>query len=47
LKGWAAAHATLEAQFIPLSEKVVEELEPTIKSITLGGVPVLDVRKKG
>ena len=46
LKAWADARARFEAIFIPLSQKVVQELGPTVKEVRYGGIPTLDVRPK-
>jgi len=45
--GWKKLQAWAEADGIARSEPVVKALDPDVRALTLGGVPVLDIRPKG
>jgi monoterpene epsilon-lactone hydrolase len=47
LEGWKKWQAGAEKAELAISEPVVARFAPTVTELTLGGVPVLDVRPKG
>lgn len=47
LEGWKKLQAWADADGIAKSEPVVRALGPDVRALTLGGVPVLDIRPKG
>ena len=47
LETWKKVQAAAETQELAISAPVVQRYAPIVKELTLGGVPVLDVRPKG